>query len=495
MAADGVRPRPGSDPRQRPRHIGTVFAVLSLGVISFGVLQSMLGPALTLIGEHLHTSQSSIAWVMTAYMISASIATPILGRLGDMFGKKRVLLVALLAPCLGSLVGALADTLSVMIVARAIQGLGGGVLPLAFSIIRDEFPAARVASAIGAIAAMVAAGVGVGTVMSGVITDSLGYRWLFWSPMVVMAVAVVVTFFLVPESPVRRPGRVNLVGAALLSAWLVALLVPVSNGERWGWTSGRVVAPIGLAGLLFVAWIVAEWRSDDPLVDMHMMRERPVWTTNLAALAFGFVMAAYMTYLPLFVQASPDAAGYGFDATVTEAGLFLLPGTVASFLVGPVAGWMTSRIGGKVVVAFGAIVLTASTTFFALLHDAGWAVYVVSVMTGAGIGIGFSAMSALVVTAVRPEQVGVATGMNANLRTIGGAIGIAIVTAIVSADVVSDGTPVESGYTNGFWLLSAAGLLALLAALLVRTEPTPAEGVPESGETAPIGALQAEPTR
>lgn len=490
MAAGELAARPVVGLRPSPRRLGVVFGVLSIGVISFGVLRSMLAPALTIIREHLDTSQSSVAWVMTTYMISASIATPVLGRLGDMFGKKRVLLVALGALCVGSLVGAMATSLGAMIVARAIQGLGGGVLPLVFSIIRDEFPAARVGSAIGAVAAMVAAGAGVGTMMSGVITDGLGYQWLFWAPAIVVGFAMVATYIVVPESPVRTPGKLNFTGAALLSTWLVALLVPISNGERWGWTSGRVLLPIGLAMLLLVGWIVAEWRSLDPLVDMRMMSRRPVWATNLASLVFGLVMAAYMTYLPQFVQSAPAVSGYGFDATVTGAGLFLLPGTVASFLVGPPAGWLTSRVGGKVVVASGAAMLSLSTGLFALHHDSAWVVYVVSAMSGAGVGTAFSAMSALVVTAVRSDQVGVATGMNANIRTIGGAVGIAIMSTIVAAGAGSDGVPAESGYTNGFWFLSAAAVAALLAALLVKTVPLEARSVSESGQAAPVGVLR-----
>src|SRR3954470_16624401 len=248
------------------------FVVLCAGVAAFSLLQSMVNPVLPTIEAALDTDQSTVTWVLTAYLISASIFTPIIGRVGDKVGKERMLVVALGALAVGSLLAAVAGTIGVLIVARVIQGVGGGVLPLTFGIIRDEFPREKVAAAIGMAAALLAVGGGVGLVIAGPLVDALSYHWLFWIPMVMTTIAAIAAAVYVPESPERTPGRINIGTALLLSAWLVALLLAVSQGHVWGWGSARTVGLFVAAAVLLPVWVVAEARSDQPLVDMRMMR-------------------------------------------------------------------------------------------------------------------------------------------------------------------------------------------------------------------------------
>ncbi len=211
------------------------FGVLALGVGAFALLQSLVIPVLTTVQHQLHTSQSAVTWVLTAYLLSASIMTPILGRVGDMTGKKRVFVGTLVALAVGSLLAAVASSIAVMILARVIQGFAGGMLPVAFGIIRDEFPAERVAGAVGAIAALTAVGAGLGIVLAGPIVDLLDYHWLFWLPLFLTIIAAVSAVLVVPESAVRNPGRISWLPAILLSGWLVALLVALSEAPSWGW--------------------------------------------------------------------------------------------------------------------------------------------------------------------------------------------------------------------------------------------------------------------
>src|SRR3954451_15144587 len=214
---------------ERRAHHDVTFAVLATGVIAFGLLQSLVTPVLPTLQQELHTTQADATWIMTAYLLSASIFTPIMGRLGDMTGKKRMFVVALTALAVGCLLAALAPNLAVMIIARVIQGVGGGMLPLAFGIIRDEFPREKVPGAVGTIAALIAVGGGVGIVLAGPIVDALDYHWLFWFPLIVLVIAALAAQFVVPESAVRTPGKINWLTAALLSVWLVALLLAVSE--------------------------------------------------------------------------------------------------------------------------------------------------------------------------------------------------------------------------------------------------------------------------
>ena len=460
-------------------HYRATFTVLAAAVAGFTLLQSLVIPVLPTIQAGLHTSQNSVTWVLTAYLLSASIFTPIVGRLGDMRGKERMLVAALIALTVGSVLAAVAGSIAVMIVARVIQGVGGGVLPLSFGIIRDEFPQERVAGAVGVIAALAAAGAGLGIVLAGPIVGALNYRWLFWFPVIVLGVATVAAKAVVPESPVRVRGRVNWAAAVLLSAWLVALLVPISEAPSWGWGSARVLGLLVLA----VAWIAVESRSPQPLIDMRMMRIPVVWTTNLVALLFGVAMYAAFAFLPEFLQ-TPPSAGYGFGVSITRSGLILLPGSIAMFALGVASGRLTYRFGAKKVLVAGALISVVPFVLLTAAHHHVWEILIAMVVQGVGFGMAFAAMSNLVVQGVPPEQTGVASGMNANIRTIGGSIGAAVMSSIVTSTAHAGGLPRESGYTHGFALLTGASIAAALAAILVPptvrslSRPTRAEPVP-----------------
>ncbi|MEY9839908.1 MFS transporter [Streptacidiphilus sp. EB103A] len=464
----------------RRAHHQVTFAVLAAGVAAYALLQSLVTPVLPTIQANLHTTQSTVTWVLTAYLLSASIFTPIMGRLGDMIGKERVFVATLIALSLGSLLAALAGSVTVMIVARVIQGIGGGVLPLAFGIIRDEFPREKLNGAIGAIASLSAVGAGLGIVLAGPIVDALDYHWLFWLPMILTIAAAVAAHFLVPESPVRTPGRISWAPALLLSAWLVALLVALSEAPTWGWGSGKVIGLLVAAVLLAVGWVMVELRAATPLIDMNMMRRKAVWTNNLVALLIGVGMYAVFAFLPEFVQ-TPRAAGYGFGASITQSGLILLPSTVTMFLVGMAAGRLAGRVGAKVVVLLGCLVGVVPMLLLAFAHTHTWELYLATGIMGVGFGLAFAAMSGLIVSAVPPEQTGVASGMNANIRTIGGSIGAALMASVVTANAQPSGLPREAGYTHGFAMLAGAMLIAALAALVIpasRAGRTAAAGLP-----------------
>ncbi len=442
------------------------FVVVAAAVASFALVQSMTIPVMSQIQRHFETSQSTVTWVLTAYLLSASVATPIVGRIGDAVGKEKMLVFSIGALALGSLVAALAPSIGVMIAARVIQGIGGGVLPIAFGIIRDEFPEARVAGAVSVTSSLMAVGMGVGIVVAGPIMTSLGYAGLFWLPFGVTAIAAVAALVFVPESPVRKPGRISVLPAVLLSAWLVCLLLAVSQGGEWGWGSPLVVGLFGAAALLLVAWVRSESVAAVPLVDMRVMRTPAVWTTNLVALLVGVGMYATFGFTPQFNQ-TPELAGYGFGASVTESGLLMLPSAVMTFLAGLVAARIATAIGPKAVVVAGSAVAAVALVLQALWHDEIWHMLVSNALVGLGVGVAFACLASLVVAAVPADQTGVASGMNANIRTIGGAVGSAAMGGIVTAHLTSSGLPSEAGYTIGFLALAGAFTIAAVAALLI----------------------------
>jgi EmrB/QacA subfamily drug resistance transporter len=442
------------------------FAVLAAGAGVFSMLQSLIAPALPTVQHALHTSQSTATWVMTAYLLSASIFTPILGRVGDLIGKKRTLVAVLVTVAVGCLLAALAPSIGVLIVARVVQGVGGALFPLSFGIIRDEFPAAEVSGSISNLSAVIAAGGGVGIVAAGPIVSALDYRWLFWIPVAIVIAATLIAVRYVPESPNRAQGNVNWLGAVLLSAWLVALLLPLSQAGEWGWGSVRVLGLFAAAVVLFALWLSSEARSRTPLIDLKVMRLPAVRTTNTAALLFGAGMYSIWSFLPGFVQ-TPSSAGYGFGASVTAAGLLMLPMLVAMFFAGVLSGRLEPVVGAKALLTTGAALGAVSCGFLALWHDEQWQIAVVAGLFGLGIGLAFASMANLIVGSVPADQTGAATGMNANIRTIGGSIGAAVTSVLVTGHLQPSGLPHESGYTHGFSLLAVLCLAAALAALLV----------------------------
>jgi len=452
------------------QHYGITFAVLALAGASYALLQSAVAPALPEIQADLHASATSTAWLLTGYLLSASVLTPIIGRLGDMFGKERTLVASLAILCFGVLLAALANSIGVLILARVIQGSGGAIFPLAFGIIRDEFPRARAAQGIAMISAILGIGGGLGIILAGPIIDTFDYHWLFWFPLVAVAGATVATIFFVPESPVKSPGRVDWMGAVLLAGWVVLVLLGISQAAEWGWGDPRVIGLI-LAGLaLLLVWVRVEGGSEEPLVDMGMMRIRGVWTVNAAAFLVGAGMYSSFILFPEFTETSPNA-GYGFGASVTEAGLFLLPCTLAMLIVSPIAGWLAGRVGSRVTLIAGSLTTAAAFTLAAAAHQQPIDIYLSTGLLGVGIGLAFASLANLIVEAVPPNQTAVATGMNTVMRTLGGSVGGQVGASLIAGTVTAAGLPTEHGFTLAFTLSAAACLVAALASIIVPKPP------------------------
>ena len=457
-----------------------LLATLASAGASYALLQSLVAPALPVIQRELDATPTSVAWIFTAYLLSASIATPIAGRVGDMFGKKRTLIASIGALAVGSLIAALATALPLMIVGRAIQGIGGAVFPLAYGVIRDEFPRERLASGIALISAILGIGGGLGIVLSGPIIAHLSYHWLFWIPFIVIVGAGVATLLFVPESELRTRGRISWLGAALLSAWLICLLLGVSEGSRWGWASGPTLGLFAAAAVLVFAWVRVEERAAVPLVDMRMMRLRGVWTTNLATLLLGYGMFAAFVLVPQFVE-MPRSTGFGFGASVTQAGLFLLPISIAMLVVSPMSGRISTALGSKVPLALGAAISTVAFLMLAFAHGEHWQIYVATTVMGIGIGFAFASMANLIVEAVPREQTGVATGMNSIMRSIGSSLGSQLSASILAGNLLATGLPRERGFTLAFALCAGVLIVGTGAAFAVPSRARRAHAIAEIG--------------
>jgi predicted MFS family arabinose efflux permease len=328
----------------------------------------------------------------------------------------------------------------------------------------------------------------------------LGYAWLFWLPAIVATGIIVAVRLVVPASPVRMPGRVGWAAPVLLSAWLVALLFGVSKAPEWGWGSAKVLGLMVIAVVLAIAWVRVELRSDTPLIDMRMMRLRAVWTGNAVMLLVGVAMFAGFAFIPQFVQTHPGH-GYGFDASITESGLIMLPVAVGAFLSGMAAGPLARRFATRWLLLSGCLVAVAAFVVLALLLDQRWEILLAVALLGWGTGLVFAVMPTVIIGAVPAEQTGVATGMNNNIRTIGGAIGAAVMSTIVTSSAGPDGIPTEAGYSWGFAMIALTVSLAALACLLIpntrrlaRPLDPATEGTPlEYAELAMTAATPAQP--
>lgn len=442
------------------------FAVLALALASYGVLQSLVIPVLPTLEHDLHTSARGVSWVLTSYLVSASVFTPIVGRAGDMIGKRRAFVCAIGALALGSLVAALATSLPLMLVGRSIQGIGGGVMPLAFGILRDELPSHRVAGAVGVAAAIGTGAGGLGVVVGGPIVHALGFHWLFWTPMILTGAAAVLAHFVIPDSPVITGGRVNPGAVLSLSVGLVALLLGVSDGPTWGWTSLSVLGLFALFAVATVVWIRLESHSATPLIDVRMMRLRTVWTANVVALLFGMGLYAASAYVPAMVQA-PRNTGYGFGSSISGSGWFILCLTVFMFIASLGSGPLVRAVGARILLLVGSGLDASGFLLLALDRTHAWEVVVEMSWLGIGAGLLLSSVSALVVAAVPPEETGVASGMNANFRTIGGAIGVAVTASILSSAGSDRGYPAGSGFTRAFVVLALVSAASLVPSALI----------------------------
>jgi EmrB/QacA subfamily drug resistance transporter len=465
--------------------------VLAAAGLAYALAQTMIVPALPAIQRTLGGDPADATWLLTAFLLTAAVATPLLGRLGDMYGKEHWLLISLGVFGAGSVVSALAGSLGLMIAGRAIQGAGGAIFPLAIGIIRDEFPREKVATGIGTISAMFGIGGGVGLVVAGVLVDGIGVQWIFWLSAAASAAAAWATWRFVPESPVRVRARIDWLGGLLLSGALLTLLLGVSEGNAWGWASGGVLGLFAASAVLTLAWASWEWRAVDPLVDLRLMRRRPVWTTNVTAFAIGFAMFGSFVLIPQLVQ-TPPAAGYGFGASVTASGLFLWPSSLVMLFAGPLSGRLGTRFGSKLPLALGAVFASAGYFWLAALHGARIDIYLGSVLLGIGIGLAFAAMANLTVEAVPADMTGIASAINAIMRQIGGAVGAQVSAAIVSAHFVLGGRfPAESGYTTAFAMSGVGAILALLVTFAIPPRGEPVGATPAAAPASSSEAVRA----
>lgn len=451
-----------------------VVLVLGLAAMVVSMMQTLVVPILGIIADDLQATTANVSWVTTATLLSAAVFTPLLGRFGDQHGKKRTLVGVLLVMIAGSVLAATTTSLTWLIVGRVMQGAATAIFPLALSILREEIKPEKLPGAMALVSGTLAFGSGLALVGAGLLTQGSDpdYHHVFWLAVVLAVVALAGVWFAVPASRATTGGRTDWLGAVTLGALLVLLLLPVSQGHEWGWTSGRTLGSFAGAVVMAVVWVVTERRVEEPMVDMKMFAHRPVLFTNLAGLFLGFAMFAQFIGVSYLVQIPEDLAGYGFGASVLGASVvYLLPTTLVSLVGSQFGGVLVRRLGARVTLAAGACFGVLGFLWLTVAHDTTASVIGAGMVIGLAISFGYAAMPALIVASVPAHQSGIANGINSISRSVGSAVASAVITSLLASKTIAlpggmPQLPQESQFTMSFAIAGVAFVLVLAVALV-----------------------------
>ncbi|MFI0722891.1 MFS transporter [Streptomyces sp. NPDC021224] len=465
-----------------------VVVVLAFAGIVVSLMQTLVIPLVPELPDLLHASPSDATWAVTATLLASAVATPVFGRLGDMHGKRRLLLVSLVLLTAGSVVCALSDTLGPMIVGRALQGVSSGVIPLGISIMRDELPTEKLASATAVMSASLGVGGALGLPLAALVADHFDWHVLFWVSAGAGAVATALVAALVPESEVRTGGRFDISGALGLSAALVCLLLGVSKGAAWGWASGTTLGLFTGGVAVLLVWGAYQLRLPYALVNLRIAARPQVLFTNLASVSYGFSMFAMSLVLPQLLQLPKDT-GYGLGKSLLVTGLVLAPQGLVMMVVAPFSARITQARGPKTTLMLGAATVAAGYLVNIALMSAVWQLVLVSCIIGAGVGLGYGAMPALVMGAVPVSDTAAANSLNSLMRAVGTSVSSAVAGVVLAQMTLAYG-PVQVPSQNGFRTVMAIGAGTALLALLLASFIPSRRPRPAAGDAAPADASE-----
>ncbi|GAA2382887.1 MFS transporter [Gordonia cholesterolivorans] len=476
--ADDVNPAPApadapaaaaSDETAGDRGALGIVITLCLGGLVASLMQTLIIPVQPELPQLLHTSISNASWVITATLLGGAVAMPIAGRLGDMYGKQRVILASALLLVVGSLICAIGGTLVPMLIGRAVQGMSMGFIPVGISLMREVTPPRLTSMAVAAMSATLGVGGAIGLPVSAWVAQTWDWRALFWASAGLALLITVLVVVIVPNVADSAGGRLDVVGAVGMAAGLCSVLIAVSKGKDWGWASGATLGFLAAGVVVLLAWAMFELRHSDPLVDLRTTAKPTVLLTNLAAIAIGFGMMAQAIVVPTMLEV-PDSVG-GFGQTILQTGLWMAPGGIMMMLFAPISGMLINRLGPKLTLAIGGAVLCVGYLTAYFLMNAPWQLAVASVIGSAGVGIGYAAMPALIMGAVPITEAGAAVGLNGLMRSVGTTLSSAVMAVVLAASTIDLGgghqVPTHSAFRWCFLIGAAAAFVGVLITLAI----------------------------
>ena len=447
--------------------------VLCFGGLAAALTQTLVIPIQSELPQLLRTSPANASWVVTITLLAAAVSMPIAGRVADLVGKQRVLVVSAGILVVGSIVCALSDSLVPMLAGRALQGMAMGFIPVGISLMREITPPEITTTAIASMSATLGVGGAIGLPLSAYVADRYDWHALFWLSAVLAALILVATVALVPHVRDANPGRLDVVGGVGLAVGLVAFLVGVSKATSWGWGDTKTLGAIVGGLVVLLLWGAYEWRQTDPLVDLRTTAKLPVLLTNVGAIAIGFGMMAQSIVVPQLLQL-PSATGYGLGQSILAAGLWMAPAGLMMMVFAPVSSNLMRRFGAKLTLMTGATVLGAGYLVALVLMDAPWQLLLASCVASAGVGIGYAAMPTLILDAVPPREAGSAVGLNALMRSMGTTLAAAVMGTILSSSTTRVGTfqiPSQGAFQVCFVVGAVAAFAGVAIVALIPRRP------------------------
>ncbi|WP_312875950.1 MFS transporter [Arthrobacter terrae] len=445
------------------RPTGLIIAILCLSGTVVSLQQTMVIPLLPDFPKILDASPDDVSWLVTVTLLTSAVATPIVSRLADMVGKRRMMIVAMVLMVIGSVIAASGGNFVTLVVGRAFQGFAASLIPVGISIMRDELPKEKVASAVALMSATLGIGSALGLPLSGVIYEALGWQAIFWLSAVVGIALIIAVLAIVPESELRTRGRFDFLGAAMLSIALTTMLLAISKGGSWGWSSEPVILLFITTAVVLAVWFPFELRVSQPMVDLRTSARRPVLLTNIASILVGFSMYANMLSTTQQLQ-MPKVSGYGFELSVVVAGLCMVPSGLAMVALAPISAIITKRFGAKTTLIVGALVLAVSYVARVFLNSEIWMIIVGAMAVSMGTAIAYAAMPTLIMRSVPITETASANGLNSLLRAVGTSTASATVAAILTSVVMDHNgvsLPTLDAFKFIFWLAAIAALLSV----------------------------------
>ncbi|MGW5860753.1 MFS transporter [Streptomyces sp. NPDC055239] len=473
---------------------GAVVATLALAGTVAAVMQTLVTPLIAEMPQILDTSASNAAWVVTVTLLVAGVCVPVSGRLGDLFGKRRMLLVCAVPLVIGSVVCALASSVVPMIVGRGLQGMGMGMVPLGIALLRDVVPTEKLSGSIALVSASMGIGGAIGLPLAAAVAQYADWRVLFWGAAGLALMIGTLIFFVVPDVPAGAKGqRFDAPGAIGLAIGLVSLLLGISKGGDWGWASGSTLGLLALAVVSLAVWGFYELRTRDPLVDLRTTARPRVLFTNAASILIGVGMYAFMLIAPQLLQ-FPEATGYGLGQSMLAAGLWMAPGGVMMMLISPLGGKLINARGPKFALICGALVMAVGYGIALPLMGTAWGLMIVGIVINSGVALAYGSMPALIMSAVPVSETAAANGFNTLMRSLGTTIGSAVIGVVLAQMTMTLGGHTlasEDGFRTGLLIgcgvaLVSAAVASLIPALRGSNDTTPEEAAPT--EQAPARA-------
>ncbi|MEV0183105.1 MFS transporter [Streptomyces sp. NPDC050625] len=459
------------------RASGALVPVLAFAGIAVAVMQTLLVPVIKDLPQLLGTAPSNATWVLTSTLLSGAVATPIMGRLGDLYGKRRMLVLSLAVMVVGALISALTNELLTMIVGRTLQGFAMGAIPLGIGLMRDMLPRERLGSAMALMSSSIGVGGGLALPAAALVAQHADWHALFYGAAGLGVLSIVLTLLVVPESPMRAEGSFDLLGALGLSTGLVLLLLPITKGSDWGWSSGTTLGLFAASVFVLVLWGVLELRTKAPLVDLRTTARREVLLTNLASIMVGVSFYVVSLVLPQLLQL-PTATGYGLGQSMVVAGLLVAPLGLTMMFTAPVYARLSAKYGPKTTLILGMLIIAIGYGAGLGLMSAAWQSLVIAVILGAGIGLAYSSLPALIVGAVPASETGAANGLNTLMRSIGTSVSSAVIGMVLANTANTVGgveIPTMHGFRVSFLIATAAVAVGLLLAVFLPKPSRPAQ--------------------